>query len=523
MAFNKDNLAKDDLGVGIFRVPGQKSYADGLREGYKKGVDSGTKITIDGEQVTTLAIDDFVEEATLECKRELKNKADVSDIEYLAKKINNIQEGFAEEMFVVDDSIAITKIAPENSSSYAMIDQIGGSLSAKNLFNLKAVAEDLGMETDGDSITISGQVSTTKTLGELFPNLVVGRYYTLSYESEMEQITYYNPMTTITFGYNMPADTQQPKVFFITENDINSPVIFMAQEMEYNETLGYEDYAPRQGTFTNIMLNEGGYVEVTYQPEYDYWLYNTSNMHPEPLPYVEYVQSNNKVTEIKVEGKDFFAGQAISDAGILNFDPLEDGSIHIYGTAKGEWRPLLLYNNLELPLGIYIMRYSIINNNGGKNPELSFYGQDEENGEWFNGSLTSSDQTITLPYGKWTITGELVYNMGDTFDCIIYPSLTNPTKTTIFPVPIEVQSLPGYGLSSSTNSNRIKWTDSGRALYLQELGEDGAMLENPVETDVSEYFPWENLIPVEGGGTISIITDTGEPVPSTIIFQKRGV
>lgn len=205
MAFVKDDLARDDLGVGMFRVPAQKSYKEGYKEGYKNGVDSGTKITIDGEQVTTLAIDDFVENSIVAKTSVLfATKADVTEVEYLAKKIANIQSGLAEDMFIVDDSVATTKIVPKDSAQYALIDEIGGKATrSANLFNINSVAADLGIEVENGTLTIEGEVWTNKPAHELFPNFQVGEWYTLSYEVEYEPIdpTYVlGPAMGIYFG-----------------------------------------------------------------------------------------------------------------------------------------------------------------------------------------------------------------------------------------------------------------------------------------------------------------------------------
>lgn len=47
-------------------------------------------------------------------------------------------------------------------------------------------------------------------------------------------------------------------------------------------------------------------------------------------------------------------------------------------------------------------------------------------------------------------------------------------------------------------------------------------LAEPIVTDVSAYFTEDNLIPVEGGGTITAVNAEGLAAPTTIIYQKRG-
>jgi hypothetical protein len=48
-------------------------------------------------------------------------------------------------------------------------------------------------------------------------------------------------------------------------------------------------------------------------------------------------------------------------------------------------------------------------------------------------------------------------------------------------------------------------------------------LAEPIVTDISAYFTEDNLIPVEGGGTITAVNEHGLAAPTTIVYQKRGV
>jgi hypothetical protein len=48
-------------------------------------------------------------------------------------------------------------------------------------------------------------------------------------------------------------------------------------------------------------------------------------------------------------------------------------------------------------------------------------------------------------------------------------------------------------------------------------------LAEPIVTDISAYFTEDNLIPVEGGGTITAVNEHGLAATTTIVYQKRGV
>jgi CheY-like chemotaxis protein len=76
-------------------------------------------------------------------------------------------------------------------------------------------------------------------------------------------------------------------------------------------------------------------------------------------------------------------------------------------------------------------------------------------------------------------------------------------------IPAEVQALNGYG---ETN-HAIKWDENGKVWWYTPDG----------RTDISTYFIEDNLIPVEGGGTITAVNAEGLAAPTTIVCQKRGV
>jgi hypothetical protein len=76
-------------------------------------------------------------------------------------------------------------------------------------------------------------------------------------------------------------------------------------------------------------------------------------------------------------------------------------------------------------------------------------------------------------------------------------------------IPAEVQSLDGYGESGY----RIVWDEDGKPWWHTPYG----------HTDISQYFTEDNLIRVEGGGTITAVNEHGLAAPTTIVYQKRGV
>lgn len=88
------------------------------------------------------------------------------------------------------------------------------------------------------------------------------------------------------------------------------------------------------------------------------------------------------------------------------------------------------------------------------------------------------------------------------------------------PVPAEVKALPGYGWSAGTAYNEV---DYANKKYIQRVGMESDVLvelATPIETDISAYFPEDNFIEVEAGGTLTFHQqeDAQNPVPNTETF-----
>ena len=66
-----------------------------------------------------------------------------------------------------------------------------------------------------------------------------------------------------------------------------------------------------------------------------------------------------------------------------------------------------------------------------------------------------------------------------------------------------------------TDAESFKAAVSGSALYYK--------LAEPIVTDISDILPADNLIGVEGGGTITMVNEHEYAVPSEIIYQVKGV
>jgi hypothetical protein len=77
-----------------------------------------------------------------------------------------------------------------------------------------------------------------------------------------------------------------------------------------------------------------------------------------------------------------------------------------------------------------------------------------------------------------------------------------------FAIPAAVQALEGYGKTGYG----IEWDEQGKPWWVTTTE----------RTDISAYFTEDNLIPVEGGGTITAVNEHGLAAPTTIVYQAKG-
>ena len=100
-----------------------------------------------------------------------------------------------------------------------------------------------------------------------------------------------------------------------------------------------------------------------------------------------------------------------------------------------------------------------------------------------------------------------------------------PYRADTIPIPAEVQALDGYGEGNPddpTQYNHIVWTADGvRYVHMGDIVDGGwVSIAAPVITDISDLLTDDNYIPVEGGGTITMVNEYGYDVPSEITFAR---
>lgn len=90
----------------------------------------------------------------------------------------------------------------------------------------------------------------------------------------------------------------------------------------------------------------------------------------------------------------------------------------------------------------------------------------------------------------------------------------------ILPIPEAVQAIDGYGEGNPNDATEYNYIDFDRQEFVKK-GHivDGEWVRDEGVTDISDRLSVDNLLPVEGGGTITMVNEHGFAVPSEIIYQ----
>lgn len=402
----------------------------------------------------------------------LTEKADTKAVDTLSKKVDNLWAGQAPDMFFDDNATAYVKEIPEDVAPYAAVKSVGGMIHAHqlpppNLF--KASVLDAEQSKDGINFWIGGSgvysVSpddyfssspfvTTAKFKEIFPNSVVGKKYTLTYDAE-----YFSEAV-----YGTTAGSIYPSGTFTLTNEIWESGLQMGVAAHYEQADTY--YGETQ--YSNISLTEVGggerYLTEAKVTALDFVgknLFDCANAVQYSGNGILVSQSaNSMVVQHKVSGETYRS---------CNF-PLPEWLVGKTVTVSGKWTPQ--YSNTGLMRVMWmrdaaaIETHTAVTKSGGSatfevkaKPSndcvlcLALYTNAEGNG-YEGDTCTYSDIQLEI---------------GDTATAF------SPYHKTTFPIPPEVQNIDGYGYGLSMykynsylgRDNTVEFDEGGRATFVK--------------------------------------------------------
>lgn len=393
--------------------------------------------------------------------RAVRNSKDIEFVTSTAtrndKRLTNVEKALFKEPFVIDSSIAYAKTVPQNALPYAEVGSVGGMTYKVNI----------GTEEEPEHILQHTSVSEVESVGA---NLISFPYYEANKTQNGMTFTVNNdggisvsgtPTTYTYFTLNLIENIGDLDSFILSLYGSYSNVVITGNLLDKDNNILVN------GLSANVPYKTAEYptarkVNVQIKRIRDNepcsgTIYPMLNKGSTALPYTPYVRNTLPIPD-EVKALDGY-GWGVNE------------SIYNYV----DWEKKQFIKNVgRLDLGTLVWKIY----------QERFYGpvSDKKDGAdnficdkyktKISGLPTMSDHTIT-----GNISNRYVYIRDD-----------------------------GY-----TDINEFTAAMSGVMLYYE--------LAEPVITDISPLLQSDNLIPVEGGGTVTMLNEYGYAVPSEVVYR----
>ena len=351
-------------------------------------------------------------------------------------------------------------------------------------------------------------------------------------------------------GFRLPAGTYTASVLGLNSGDrlqvgktgggttfvnyvqTNNPQTFMVtEETECNIRLISKVGSTYNNTEIKIQIEHGS-VATNYEPHFEGF-------------------RSAKVTEIEIVGKNIFDSENAVDLGGSNMDVvrLENG-IRVTAITDGsyKYRTFLVTDDITQLKGKTLFASSdmIVHNTDGRGYFNFITLNDEnktvdsssviDNGTISGKMISKLDIPANTSATKLVIRCYATYASGVTGDYVDFTNIQvevsnaytkyAPYTKTILPISIDVQDVDGYGESNPDNHEESNYFDFEKKQFVRF----GHILDGKVWVprdhieieDLSNVLTDDNLIQVEGGGTITAVNEQKKSVPSTITYMVRG-
>lgn len=228
----------------------------------------------------------------------------------------------------------------------------------------------------------------------------------------------------------------------------------------------------------------------------------------------------------------------------ITFKVNEDGTISVTGTAT-DVATISITSLLSLPSGWYSLSGCP---KGGAADTFSMNLRDGSNlyrdtGEGvsilFYNNVFSAFVAITVNYGvTMNHTFKPMLNVGTEplpHDPYFVGVRSAPVPEVVsvvggvrhtLPIPEAVRNLDGYGDGNPDNAsecNSIRWEENGKRVYIHRgdiVNGNWVARATPQIDDISALLPADNLLPVESGGTVTMVNYYNYDVPSEVVFYE---
>ncbi len=379
-----------------------------------------------------------------------------------AKRLDGLEQRIKPSPFVTDSTIAYQKDVPSTAVGAVEIQILGG-MTYKTTNLIKTPYVESSKTENGITWTVNsdGSVSASGTS-------TAGSAFVLC--------------NSVSFGSS--------DVNALTSNVTSGPYAF--GNCAYNGTT--------QAVYLSVGVGET--VSKTFYP--------IINLGASVAPYEPYFDGlrDSKVTEVKSVGANLLnIAENTQIVGLITLNVNLPAGEYSISCGGGTWGSKgygsIRFANNEIFVGLY--------------PEeragtITLTKQETTIYIYSNGTTWSDSNGVTATL-KW-----LMLNKGAT--ALPY----TPYQEHIFPIPTAVQALNGYGQGNPDDTseyNAIVWDENGNASYQQKGNiTDGVWvtLATTEVTDISDLITLDNLLSIQGNGTLTFENEYGFAVPSTVEY-----
>ena len=407
-------------------------------------------------------------------------------LESQGKRITNLEKGVAADNFVTDDSVAYVKSVPANAAPYAAISKVGGMTHRVNVGTEEAPVYELRhaavteVESIGsnlipfpyatNTVTKNGVTFTVNADGSIMVNGTASARTAITlysgvgvFRKGMYRFTIAEPSVGVTLG------------IYATKSGVSS--------IDTGTTNSRTVEIPEDGMNVRLQLVVNANASVS-----EGTVYPRANVGETALPYAPYVKNTFPIPE---------AVQALDGYG--------------WGI-DGEYNNHVAYEDDRRTWNYRVVKKVF---DGTEN--------------WYDS--VSMGNARDTNYFRLKI-GDLYYGVADLAVSNKYATANITVSNKALGVDI-IQSTSSTAAFSGCNigirpedfdtlktaefkARLAEWYAAGDPLVVYYV------LTAPEVTDISDILPADNLIEVEGGGTITFENEHGLAVPSEVIYQTKG-
>ena len=407
-------------------------------------------------------------------------------IAYQDKRITNLEKGVAADTFETDNAVAYVKSVPANAAPYAAISKVGGMTHRVNVGTEEAPVYELRNEA------VTGLKTTGKNIfgGEALANRIMDNVVGATKDAAAGTVTFASTRVSgVTIFDSFKENTKYTIIFYGRNSSDGSRTA--------NIKVGYTDGS----TSDNINFDSSGadsFAVVTSKAGKTIQRIYGSNQSSNTILYYDKCGIFEGVLtaedfEPYVEKRTFPIPEAVQ-------------AIDGYGWGiDGEYNNHIAYEDDRRTWNYRVVKKVF---DGTEN--------------WTGGGTTGTDSVYYVfklaDYGTIIDTKavcdkfENVETIGGThIGCCVYNS-SGYQKAIVAIRPENAATMTTTKMKEMVKS----WYDAGDPLVVYYV------LATPEVTDISDIMPADNLIEVEGGGTITFENEHGLAVPSEVIYQTKG-